>query len=228
MQAIRARDWALFSFLFLYSFIPIFGGLGRVGELIGGPAIIPANPRALDQPLPDVVHILASIAFCLIGALQVLPSLRRHSPRRHRHLGRIAALAGVISALTGLWMTQFYGFPVELQGTPLYAVRILLSLTMAGLIVRAVAAIRSGKRAIHRASMIRAYAIGLGASTQAIVGVLVLLLLGEELLGPDRDIMMIAAWGMNLLAAELILRRIDPHPSSGSLRKPSRPSSGDA
>jgi len=221
MPAVRARDWALFAFLVFYSIVPVLGGLVRAVELAGGPAIIPANPRALAQPLPDVVHILASIAFLIVGALQFLPSLRHCHPLLHRKLGRIAALAGVISALTGLWMTQFYAFPAELQGTSLYVVRITLSLTMIGLIVRAVVAIRSGKRTVHRASMIRAYAIGLGASTQAIAGILVFLLAGDDLLGPERDIMMIAAWGMNLLVAELILLLIAARPSSGRLRNQS-------
>lgn len=219
MASVRARDWALFAFLVLYSFVPIVGGLARVIELTGGPAAIPENPRALVQPLPDIVHILASVTFCFFGALQFLPSLRRQSPRLHRNMGRIVAPAGVVAASTGLWMTHYYSFPAELQGTSLYLVRIILSLAMIGLIIRAVLAIRSRNVAVHRASMIRAYAIGLGASTQALIGIATFAVADSELLGSTRDIMMISAWGINLLFAELIILLVVASSTTAVARK---------
>ncbi|MDG4650656.1 DUF2306 domain-containing protein, partial [Roseibacterium sp. SDUM158017] len=110
-------------------------GLLRLPELLGGPMIIPPNPRAVIDPLPIALHILGSSIFCLVGAVQFLPSLRRERPALHRALGRVVAAAGCVSALTGFWMTVFYTFPDALQGPLLYWARVTLSLAMVVFIV---------------------------------------------------------------------------------------------
>jgi uncharacterized membrane protein len=120
MMRLRKSEWVLFGLIFVYSFIPTFGGLIRVLELAGGPQIAPANPRALLAPTPIIFHILSSFVFCIVGAVQFLPSIRRQRPARHSKIGRVIAVAGCVSALTGLWMTHFYVFPEALQGAALY------------------------------------------------------------------------------------------------------------
>ena len=206
MKTVSRREWALLALILAYSFVPSFGGLLRVVELGGGPAIVPENPRALAEPLPIVLHVLSSFLFCIVGALQFLPSVRRHHPAMHRAAGRMVAAAGCVSALTGLWMTHSYAFPQELQGPLLYWVRMALSLWMLGLIAWAVIAIRAGNVLGHSAAMLRAYAIGQGASTQTVLGIGWMIAFGTEPLGPLRDGMMVFAWGLNLLAAELLIR----------------------
>ena len=196
------------AIILIYLFVPTFAGLFRVAELLGGPVIIPANPRALAHPLPIVLHILSSFLFCLLGALQFLPSMRRCHLRLHRMLGRVVAAAGCVSALTGLWMTHFFAFPQELQGVLLYWVRIALSLSMVALIVSAVIAIRSRNILGHGTAMLRAYAIGQGASTQAFLGIGWMVAFGTEPLGQLRDVMMVFAWGLNLLIAELFAAKM--------------------
>ncbi len=205
MKSISNREWMFLAIIFVYSFVPTFAGLLRIAELAGGPALVPENPRALAVPLPIVLHILGSFVFCLFGAMQFAPSVRRLYPDLHRRMGRLVAAAGCVSALTGLWMTHFFVFPQELQGPLLYWVRIVLSLSMLGLILWAVIAIRLRNIARHSAAMIRAYAIGQGASTQAVFGISVMVLFGTELMGPLRDILMLAAWGLNLLIAEALI-----------------------
>ena len=116
--------------------------------------------------------------------------------------------AGCLSALTGLWMTHVFAFPQELQGVLLYWVRIGLSISMIGLIVWAVVALRTGNFPRHAAAMLRAYAIGQGASTQAFLGIVWMAAFGTELLGPWRDILMVSAWAINLLIAELLISRM--------------------
>lgn len=206
MKTIRRREWALLAIILVYSFVPTFGGLLRVIELGGGPAIVPENPRALAAPLPIVLHILSSFLFCTVGALQFLPSVRRHYPTIHRAAGRIVAAAGCVSALTGLWMTHFFAFPDGLQGLLLYWARIALSLSMVILLARAVIAIKSQNVLGHSAAMLRAYAIGQGASTQTVLGIGWMVAFATEPLGPLRDVMMVLAWGLNLLLAELLIR----------------------
>ena len=76
---------------------------------------------------------------------------------------------------------------------------------MVGSIVLGFLAIRRREIARHRAWMMRGYAIGLGAGTQA-----VLFLFGELIFGkPEvlaRALIMGAAWTLNLAAAEWIIR----------------------
>ena len=119
MIHLSKSEWIVFGVIFVYSFIPAFGGLIRVLELAGGPQIAPPNPRALLIPTPIILHILSSFLFCIVGAVQFLPSLPRQHPRAHRIIGRVIAVAGCLSALTGLWMTHFYVFPDALQGLSL-------------------------------------------------------------------------------------------------------------
>lgn len=199
-------EWVVLGLILVYSFIPVIGGLIRVLELAGGPQIAPANPRVLLAPLPITLHILSSIIFCVLGAFQFLPSLRRQRPAAHRVIGRVIAVAGCISALTAVWMTHFYVFPEALQGASLYWVRMVLSTAMIGLIIWAVIAIRSRKVFQHSASMVRAYAIGQGASTQTVLGIAWIIAIGSEAMGPLRDGLMIFAWVLNLLVAEVVIR----------------------
>lgn len=222
-------EWVVLVVIFVYSFIPVVGGLIRVLELAGGPQIAPENPRALLAPTPIILHILSSFLFCVVGAVQFLPSFRRQRPIAHRIIGRVTAAAGCVSALTGLWMTHFYAFPEALQGAALYWVRIVLGTAMIGLIIWAVIAIRSRNVFQHGASLVRAYAIGQGASTQAFFGIAWIIAVGSEAMGPPRDGLMIFAWVVNLLAAEIFIhaklrppKRRQKH-SSLARRRPSTP-----
>jgi hypothetical protein len=58
----------------------------------------------------------------------------------------------------------------------------------------------------HRAWMIRGYAIGQGAGTQVLTVLPWTLMLGQPS-GLTRDLLMIAAWLINLAVAEWIIRR---------------------
>lgn len=208
MKVLSKSEWAILTFIIVYSFIPTFGGLIRVLEFAGGPAIAPDNPRASATPFPIVLHILNSFLFCLLGAIQFLPSIRRQHPAAHHAFGRIVAVAGCLSAGSGLWMTHFYSFPINLQGNFLYWARIVLGFAMIGCIVGSIAAIRSRNIFQHSAFMLRAYAIGQGASTQTFIGIGWMILTGTEATGPLREAMMVSAWALNLLIAEVLVRAV--------------------
>ena len=201
-------EWVVLGVIFVYSFVPVVGGLIRVLELAGGPRIAPENPRALLSPTPIIIHILSSSLFCVLGAFQFMPSLRRQRPAVHRRIGQIVAVMGCVSALTGLWMTHFYTFPRTLQGGSLYWVRMVLGTAMTGLIIWAMIAIKNRNVFQHGASLIRAYAIGQGASTQAVIGLVWIIAAGSEPMGPLRDGLMIFAWMLNLLVAEGFIRTL--------------------
>ncbi|MEH6725032.1 MAG: DUF2306 domain-containing protein [Hyphomicrobiales bacterium] len=222
MIRLRKSEWVILGAIFVYSFIPVVGGLIRVLELAGGPQIAPENPRASLAPTPIILHILSSSLFCVLGAFQFLPNLRRQTLAAHRAIGRVIVAAGCVSALTGLWMTHFYAFPEALQGAKLYWVRMVLGIAMIGLIIWAVIAIRSRKLFQHSASMVRAYAIGQGASTQTVLGITWIIAVGSEAMGPLRDGLMIFAWVLNLLVAEILIRSM-PRPANRPHKKRSLP-----
>ena len=202
---LKRGEWALLGFLFIFSFVPVFGGLLRVIEIIGGPQIIPENPRVLEAPIPAALHVISSFVFCVFGALQFLPSIRKHYPRFHRTNGLLVATSGILVATTGLWMTHFYSFPDELQGNLLYWFRVIASVSMAGFILLGIVSIRKRNLTGHYAWMISAYAIGLGASTQTVLGLAWMMSLGNEPLGFERDLMMASAWIINIAVAQWII-----------------------
>jgi hypothetical protein len=77
---------------------------------------------------------------------------------------------------------------------------------MAAAILVAFAAIRRGDVARHRAWMMRGYAIGIAAGTQAVLA-LPLVPVAGMLTGLPRAVLLGAGWVVNLLVAEWIIRR---------------------
>ena len=195
----------LVAALFLLSAIPLTAGAFRLSELAGGAAITPANARFFAAPLPVVVHILSAAVYALLGAFQFAPAFRRRRPGWHRVAGRLLVGCGLLVGLSALWMTVFYP---GANGTSqlLYALRLGFGAAMIGAIVLGFAAIRGGDVRGHRAWMMRAYAIGLGAGTQALT-----LAAGEMIAGPpselSRALLMGAGWVINLAVAEWAIRR---------------------
>ena len=184
--------------------IPVLGGTGRLVELLGGPAVLPTDPRFAASPAPLVVHVVAAVVYAVLGAFQFSASLRRRRPRWHRRAGRLLVVLGLAVALSGLWMTLLYPRK-EGTGELLYLFRLIASSGMGISIVLGLAAIRSRDIARHRAWMTRAYALALGAGTQAFtVG------FGEAVFGAGvvrTDLMMGAGWVINLAVAEWVIRR---------------------
>ena len=195
--------WLAATGLILLSLVPIAAGAFRLTSLTSGGPVTDENARFFDSPVPVVVHIVASSAFLVLGALQFVPSLRRR--RWHRIAGRIVAPAGLLSALSALWMTLFYAMPA-INGVALFVERLVFGSAMAAAIVVAFVAIRRGDVSRHSAWMTRAYAIGLGAGTQVFTFLPWTLVFGA----PDEAVhavLMGAGWVINLAVAEVVIRR---------------------
>src|SRR5229473_7902460 len=124
-----------------------------------------ANPRITASPVPVVVHIVCAVVYAILGAFQFSAALRRRRPGWHRVAGRVVVVLGLAVALSALWMTQFY--PRAPGGELAYAFRLAFGSGMAASIILGFDAIRRGDVARHRAWMARAYALALGAGTQA-------------------------------------------------------------
>ena len=170
--------WRVPAALVALSLVPVLAGSARLVELSGGPQLLP--PRVDDpSPVPLVVHIVSVIVYAVLGAFQFSAGLRRRRIGWHRIAGRLLVLVGLVVALSALWLTLFY--PRTAGGDLLFVFRLLAGSGMAASLVLGVTAIRRRDIARHRAWMIRAYALALGAGTQVFT-----LGLGEAILGAER------------------------------------------
>jgi uncharacterized membrane protein len=198
-------EWLVLAALLLLSAIPIAGGAFRLTQLSGGTDITPENARFFASPPPVVLHIVSVTFYSLLGAFQFVPGFRRHRRAWHRTAGWILIPFGLVVALSGLWMTLFYPWPVG-DGVILYGLRLFFGSLMLLSILFGVAAIRRRDFVQHGNWMMRGYALGLGAGTQAFT-----LMAWEVFFGkPDvlpRAMLMGAGWVINLALVEWIIRR---------------------
>ena len=149
-----------------------------------------------------VLHIVGASVYAILGAFQFVPGFRRRRPGWHRAAGRLLVPCGLLVGLSALWMTLFYPHPVG-DGVFLSAFRLLFGSAMVVSIVLGYTAIRRRDVTRHREWMMRGYAIGLAAGTQALI-----LMAGEMIAGPpselSRALLMGAAWVINLAVAEWV------------------------
>ncbi len=184
--------------------VPVLGGVARLHEM-GTGTLSGESSRFLDAPLPVVVHIISSSVFGLLGALQFGPRGCR-STSSHRKLGMVVVFCGWLSALTGIWMTLFYP-KAGLDGPVVFWTRLLVGFAMILSIAAALLAIGRRRFTDHRAWMIRAYALGMGAGTQALTH-LPWLLFPELHNEASRAVFMAAGWGINVAVGEWAIRRV--------------------
>ena len=180
--------WLVPAALILLSIIPLIFGVVRFAS-----------------PLPVILHIVGAGVYALLGAFQFVSRLWRRGTGWHRWAGRLLVPCGLIVGLSGLWMTHFYPRP-EGASDLLYVLRLLFGSAMVLSIVLGYAAIRRQDILQHRAWMTRGYAIGLGAGTQVLTG-----MVGELIAGPPNELgnalLMGAVWVINLALAEWIIRK---------------------
>ncbi len=199
----RASTWPVPLALVALSLIPVVAGALRVTDVTTGSTFMPEDAHHPAVPAALVVHIISAIAYSLVGAFQFSSGLRRRRPRWHRAAGRVLVPMGLAVAGSALWMTL--GYPREVDTGP------LLFWSRIGFGTGMILCLALGLRAIlrkdvptHRAWMIRAYALGLGAGTQVVtIG------FGQALFGASTvvtDAVTAVGWAINLALAELIIR----------------------
>jgi uncharacterized membrane protein len=193
-------QWRVPVALLVFTAVPVIASASRLVQLTAG-AGVPA--RFLTAPVPLAAHIAGGIGFCVLGAFQFVPALRRRP--WHRLAGRVAVLCGLFVGVAGLWLTLF------LPRAPgdndlLDAFRLVFGTAMVTALVLGLVAIRRRDVVTHRVWMTRGYALGAAVGTQA-----VLLGLGEAVAGPPNEVtralLMGASWVLNLVVAEWIIQR---------------------
>jgi uncharacterized membrane protein len=186
------------------SAIPIAAGTLRIVQLAGGPEVMPGDTRFDGFPVALVVHIFGAATYALVGTLQFAPRFRRGHWAWHRRAGRVLAVAGLAVAGSALWLTLGYA-PKPGTGDLLYVLRLTFASAMAACLVLGFAAIRRRDIPAHRAWMIRAYAIGLAAGTQAFTEGIGGALWGSGVVRDD--LAKGAGWVINLAIAEWAIGR---------------------
>jgi len=195
--------WLVPSGLIALSLVPVAAGSARLAQLASGAPATAANERFVSTPLPVVLHIVGATIFCLLGALQFSTSLRRRA--WHRRSGRVVVPAGVVAALSGLWMAVYYDLP-ETDNQVLEGVRLVVGVGMVTTLLLAVGAVRRRDFTLHREWMMRGYALGIGAGTQVLTNLPWVIAFGTP--SPMvRAGLMSAGWVINLAVAEWFIRR---------------------
>jgi len=158
-------------------------------------------------PLSWFLHVLAGAAFGIAGPMNFALALRRRFGRLHRATGRIFVGAGVVLGLTAFSLL----LSVEPQRTPVIDVaRGVFGLALLVALAMAITAIRARDIPRHRAWVIRAYAIGMGAGTVALVFFPIFLVTGAPPIGLASDVIFVTWWALNIGFAEWVIHRITP------------------
>jgi Predicted membrane protein (DUF2306) len=204
--------WLIPAGILTLGLIPILANALRRVALSVGAGDAAAAEGAAPVSLPVILHVIAATAFVLLGAFQFSPRLRRRS--WHRRAGRVLVGVGLLAAFSGLWLAVLRSSPAG-TGELLYLFRLLAGIGMALSIAFGFAAIRRRDIPAHRAWMIRAVAIGLGAGTQVFT-----LGFGESIFGDSELSVALlngAGWAINLAVAEWVIRRGARRPARRSV-----------
>ncbi len=204
-KQIPSKEWFLITGLLLFNLVPFLGGAIRIFGILGGASITSENERFMAMPVPILLHIISSLIFGLIGSFQFVPNIRERHRYWHRRAGKFIAISGLLSALSGLWMTLFYPAAAN-DGDALFYVRLFIAPTMAVCILIAIYYVARKKYHQHGNWMVRAYALALGAGTQVFTHLGYMIVIGTPF-GPSRDAMMTLGWLINIIFAEWLILR---------------------
>ena len=196
----RSRSgWLAITGLLLLSALPVLGGVLRLRDV----SAAPESGLPLASLVAIVAHIVGTSVYCLLGAFQFSPALRK---RRgwHRTAGRAVIPAGIVAGLSAVWLAViFRGPPDELA---LAMVRLVFAVAMTLFLMLGAIAIKRRDFTAHGAWMTRAFAIAVTGGTQALVSMLWALPFGKA---DEVGETWIVATGfaINSFVAELLIRR---------------------
>jgi Predicted membrane protein (DUF2306) len=197
------RAWPVPAALILYALLPLVMSSIRLFEIASGPVPTPDNARFLVMPIQIYLHGGGGVLYLFFGAFQFSQPLRARFPKWHRWNGRFATIAGGLAALSAIWMTETMP-EVPFNPHEVYGFRILFGLAWFWCLALGIYAAITQDIANHRAWMMRAYAIALGASTTAIIQGTWYAFYGM----PSPKVFALAtgaAWVINLLVAQRII-----------------------
>jgi uncharacterized membrane protein len=153
-------------------------GIGRpLGVVVGFLALVgvgasaahylqePYNPGFLDFPTVVALHVVLGGVFLALAPFQFVRRIRSRHLGYHRRVGRLLVAIGVVVGVTALVM----GLVIPFSGWPERVVVALFGSLFLFALVKGFVHVRTGRVALHREWMIRAFAIGLAIATQRVL-----------------------------------------------------------
>ncbi len=172
------------------SFIPVMVAAVRVIQIPAG-GLPDDSLRLAVAPVAHWLHSGSAILFGVLGPLQFARALRSRFGVVHRISGRVFVLAGLVMGASGLALL----WRVESIDTPLLDYgRAGLGAALIAVLLLGLRAARAGRREAHRSGMIRAYAIGMGGATVALVMFPIYLVTGAPVTGLASDLVFLGWW----------------------------------
>ena len=202
-QARRFSGPAIAALLLVFTGIPIAISFVRMGQIPLG-ALPPDAVKFTAVPLGHFFHAAGGAVFGILGPLQFSRALRGRFGRLHRWLGRVFVLAGLALGLTSLRLV--FQFP-DAGTWILVTARLVMGAALLGALVLGLRAALLRDLARHRAWMIRAYAIGMGAATIALIMFPIFIITGAPLTGYVSDLAFVCSWVINITIGEWVIRR---------------------
>ena len=202
-----ARPIPLALLLGFFTAIPVING-GVLSLQVLFDAVPADSLRLMVAPTALFLHALAGATFGLMGPLQFTRALRGRYDRLHRVSGRAFVVSGLWLGLSGLMLLA----RVEsVATTVLDTARGLAGAALLVALAQGMRAIHAHDFAGHRAWMIRAYAIGMGSGTVALVFFPIYLITGAPPRGLAADLVIATWWALNLVLAEIAIRQKVSH-----------------
>lgn len=161
--------------------------------------------RLVAAPVSFFAHVLAGVAFGITGPLQFVRAVRHRFGALHRISGRIFVLSGVIVGFSGL---SVLAQVASIRAPMVDIARGLFGLVLLIALAMAMVAVHKRDFVRHRAWAIRAYAVGMGLGTVALVFIPLYIVTGQPPVGLLSDVLFVVTWVMNIVVAEVVIRHI--------------------
>jgi uncharacterized membrane protein len=203
MLRVFANPFRLVLFLGFCTFIPVMMAAVRVVQVPMG--MVPEDTlRLMVAPISLFLHAVAGVAFGIAGPIQFSGVLRERFGVWHRATGRIFVVSGLFLGLSGLSLLV----RVDSISTPMLdTFRGIMSFALCLSLALGLAAIQVPDVTRHRAWMIRAYVIGMGSGTVALVMFPIYIATGEPPTGWVLDSVFVGWWALNICLGELVIRQ---------------------
>ena len=190
--------------LLLATLLPILLAVVQVVQ-IPLDALPEDSQRLRATPILHFMHVLGGATFAIIGPIQFGRALLPKFGRLHRVLGRVFVATGAMISVSSLGL--LWHFP-DTYSVAISGGRLVFGIGLGIALFMAMHAISTRDLVRHRNWMIRAYAIGIGATAVTMVFFPIYLITGEPPKGLASDIAFLGAWTACVVFAEGLVRRI--------------------
>lgn len=160
--------------------------------------------RLTAAPVWHFMHVLGGATFGILGPIQFGRVLMRKYGRLHRVMGRVFVAAGAMISLSSL--SLLWHFP-DTYSVAMNSGRLLFGIALGVALAIAMQAIYKRDFTRHRNWIIRAYAIGMGATAVTMVFFPIYVVTGEAPTGLVADSIFLGSWAACVVFAEGLVRR---------------------